>query len=104
MARKIAIDDIGYDWYTERDNAEVSAQYPDIGGEILFQAQDQDVHDLIEDGFLKWKNDSSLYEYMIHLGIIEAPGPKGPLEYFYTEENNPYADDDDDYDYEGDED
>ena len=89
MARKIAVDDIGYDWWAERDRAAVSAQYPDIGGEILWEANDEDVFELIEDGFIKWGNDETVYEYMIHLGIIDAPGPPGRFEYFYPEDIDP---------------
>lgn len=65
------IEDIDIDWWQERDRASVVAYIDDDRRTELFESWDEDVYELIEDGFLTWDDDDSVIEYMIHIGIIE---------------------------------
>lgn len=60
-------------WYQERDRAVVTVyeNYGEDGEKILWDVSDEDATDLIEDGFFKWKDDTSLLDYLEEIGIIE---------------------------------
>ena len=59
-------------WF-ERDRAHVDLQDRETG-RTLIEFWDEDVEQLLEDGFLDRRNlHDSLYKYAVHLGAIKAP-------------------------------
>lgn len=69
-------DDIKIDWWNERDRKSVVAYLDDHDVE-LWEAWDDDVDELIEDGFLKWDDDDSVIEHMSDIGAIEFADDDG---------------------------
>ena len=59
-------------WF-ERDRAHVDLQDRETG-RTLIEFWDEDVEQLLEDGFLDRRDlHGSLYKYAVHLGVIKAP-------------------------------
>lgn len=58
-------------WWVERDRASVVVTDTKTDKDV-FEAWDDDVRELIEDGFIKWEDDQSVLDYMEHLGIIKS--------------------------------
>ena len=73
-ARKtFALEDTALKTWFERDRAHVDLQDRETG-QTLIEFWDEDVEQLLEDGFLNRRAlHSSLYEYAVHLGAIKAP-------------------------------
>lgn len=56
------------DWWQERDRASVVVY--DQNDKDVWEAWDENVHELIEDGFIKWEDNDSVLEYLLSLDII----------------------------------
>lgn len=76
-ARKtFALEDTELKTWFERDRAHVDLQDRETG-RTLIEFWDEDVEQLLEDGFLNRKNlHRSLYDYAVHLGMIKASSSK----------------------------
>lgn len=64
-------DALDFDWWQERDRASVVVYTDDSRNVEIWAAWDENVHELIEDGFIKWEDDDSVLDYLEHLGIVE---------------------------------
>jgi hypothetical protein len=69
-------------WF-ERDRGMVALSDARTGGAVL-EVWDQDVHALVQDGFLDPRDwHGSAVEYANHLGLVAAPSGQAPDEGFY---------------------
>lgn len=71
MAREVDYDLIDIDWWQERDRHSVVVYENDDREVTLFEVWDDEVPELIEDGFFKWEDDDSVIDYMEELGLIK---------------------------------
>jgi hypothetical protein len=71
MATRVDFNAVWIDWWQERDRASVVVYRYEQGEGEVWEAWDDDLRELIEDGFFKWKDDSSLLDYLEEVGVLE---------------------------------
>jgi hypothetical protein len=71
MPKQVDFNAVDIDWWQERDRASVVVFRYDDHEETVWEAWDDDARELVEDGFFKWENDTSLLDYLEEAGILE---------------------------------
>lgn len=59
------------DWHQERDNVDIVAFDNEDRRVVLAEWHDDDARDMIEDGFFKWGDDETVFDYLIDMKIID---------------------------------
>lgn len=71
MTTKADFNIVDVDWWQERDRASVVVFDNENRRATLWEAWDEEVYELIEDGFIKWHDDSSVLDYLEDVGVLE---------------------------------
>ena len=71
MAKRVDFNAAVVDWWQERDRASVVVYRYEKGEDDVWEIWDDDARELVEDGFIKWGDDGSVFDYLEEVGVLE---------------------------------